>query len=238
MMKVRTPSVGVALTSSPARWSSGRELVCRVLFLSGAFGFFAILPASAAAQDADDVIRRVQETIRNHSDIAVTFRQTFSWRVTGNVQHLDGRIYLRDLDKFRIETEDQVIVSDGGSLWTYSVPANRVLIDRVRRSSHTRLPRDFLFQYPDDYEPRLVAGNSSPDNGYLIKLVPKKRSVFIKSIRVWVDGSDWTVSKIEYIDLNENVTSYDILDIDLEPDFDGILFSFRPTEDTRVIDLR
>ena len=208
------------------------------MLLCGALLLIATGGKIATAQDARNVISRVQETIKGHHDIAVTFRQTFEWRLTGNVQQLDGKIYLRDLDKFRIETEEQVIVSDGKSLWTYSVPANQVVIDRVRRSHETRLPRDFLFHYPDDYKPRLVKDEAPFDETYLVELLPTKKGAFITKIRVWVDGGDWTVQRIEHKDLNGNVTTYEILDIELEPDFKNVLFSFQPAEEAHVIDLR
>ncbi len=192
----------------------------------------------ASAQDARNIIRRVQETVKGHHEIYVAFKQTFEWRITGNVQELAGRIYLRDLDKFRIETVDQVIVSDGKSLWTYSIPANRVLIDRARRSPRTRLPRDFLFQYPEEYKPRLIQEAPADEKTYVLELLPAKKGAFVTAIRIWVDGDNWTVRKIEYKDVNGNVTTYEILDIDLEPDFEGILFTFQPAGDTQVIDLR
>lgn len=190
-------------------------------------------------ESAESIIKKVQGNFKKIDRIKLNFRQTFKWKLTGSEQRIDGVIYLKGMSNFRIETEDQIIISNGSLLWTYSIPNQQVIMDNVRRSSETLLPSDFLFQFPEDYNAFILLINE--DEGkreYVLKLTPKSGDKFIKSIKIWIDGSSWIPGRLEYTDINGNDTIYDILRIELDPSFDGSIFTFSPPEGIEIIDIR
>ena len=108
--------------------------------------FVFILMLTALLSFAGDIspkkiIDKVQGTLSAAGSIRVHFTDTFLWKLTGQKQSLSGELIMDNNDRFHITTEDQIIVSDGKTLWTYSKPSNRVLIDKLDTSDDALLPR-------------------------------------------------------------------------------------------------
>ena len=97
------------------------------------------------------IMDRVEKTVRNANTLSISFQEKFIWKMTGEENTLSGTLLMAGDDRFRIETEDQTIVSDGKTLWTYSKPTNRVLIDKLAETEEALLPRQLLLQYTRGY---------------------------------------------------------------------------------------
>ena len=93
-------------------------------------------------------------------------------------------------DRFRVTTEDQLIVSDGETLWTYSQPSHRVLIDDLSTTENTLLPRQILFQYTEDYQVSVIREENFVDKAcYVLGFTPETGDVFFTEIMAWVASS-------------------------------------------------
>ena len=73
---------------------------------------------------------------------------------------------------------------------------------------------------------------------YLVDLTPKNRESFVTRIKIWLDSEDFLIRKIEYRDINENATIWEITEIDLNPDFSSSHFNYKAPSGAEVIDLR
>jgi outer membrane lipoprotein-sorting protein len=145
---------------------------------------------------------------------------------------------LQGEDQFRVTTDDQTIVSDGTTLWTYSKPSNRVLIDRLEKTDQAVLPRQLFFEYKKDYQVRLGKEetlNESPC--YVLIFSAEKRDVYIVQIRVWVDKDKWIPRKIEQTDLSKNKTTFILSSIETRVATDAGMFQFVVPEGAEVIKL-
>ena len=105
------------------------------------------------------VIENVEQVLTSSETVKVDFEETYVWVLTGEEQSIRGELLLAGKDRFRVTTEDQIIVSDGNVLWTYNRPSHRVLIDKLASSENAILPRQILFQYTRDYESRVIGEN-------------------------------------------------------------------------------
>jgi len=185
------------------------------------------------------VIHNVEEKLTSAKTAKVKFEEIYIWKLTGEKQSLKGELFLKGKDQFRIITEDQIIVSDGEILWTYSKPSNRVLIDKLSNSKDTLLPRQILFQYTRDYTARMGGEEKISEKPcYLLIFEAATGDVFIPRVKVWVDKKEWIPRKVEQTDLNENRTIYLLSEIEIGLPLNKDMFKFVVPKGAEVIDLR
>jgi outer membrane lipoprotein-sorting protein len=67
-----------------------------------------------------DIIKQMEKRYRTIDDITVTFRQSHSLRGDGDGAVVRRQNVHEEGNKYRIELEDQTIVTDGSSVWSYS----------------------------------------------------------------------------------------------------------------------
>lgn len=71
------------------------------------------------AQDAQEIIRKVQSKYDNISDAKATFTQTVKGS-GGKGNSSSGVIYIKKQNNYRIEAGNQIIITDGVTSWVYS----------------------------------------------------------------------------------------------------------------------
>jgi chaperone LolA len=190
--------------------------------------------------DVKAIVREIQEKYEDLEYLSATFVQSEEFKLTGSRNETQGRIYVKNGIEYRLETEDQIIVTDGKSVWTYSPFNNQVLIDRVKEGDGSLLPRDLLFRYPRDYMATLVDEQKiDGDKFYVLKLDPKEGVYgYIKTMKIWVNARSYIITRIEYEDFNENVSSFEVQQIDTKTTLPEDLFRFEIKEGMEVVDLR
>ena len=185
------------------------------------------------------IIQNVEKRLTSAKTIGVDFQETYVWKLTGEEQSLRGVLLLEGETRFRVTTEDQVIVSDGETLWTYSKPSHRVLVDKLVTSDDTLLPRQILFRYTKDYGVRIMGEEAvSGKPCYVLVFTAETGDVFIPRVHVWIDKEEWVPRKVEQTDLNENRTIYLIHDVHLGVPLDEKIFQFTIPEGAEVIDMK
>jgi len=205
-----------------------------ILFLS------VLLCTQLAAQSVEDIVEEIQDRYENMKNFSAEFTQVEKFNLTGTENKTQGKIFVRDGVKYRLETEDRTIVTDGTTVWTWSAFNNQVLIDRAKKDDGAMLPRDLLFKYPREYYAALLEKVSYKGREhYVLKLDPKEDTHgYIKTMKIWVDTDSYLISKIEYTDLNDNTSAFEIYKIDTKKELPDSFFSYTPPQGSEVIDLR
>ena len=134
---------------------------------------------------ADEIIRKVKAKYDDFKTFYAEFDQTSYWKLADNVQEGHGKIWLKDKDKFRIETQDQIIVSDGKTIWTFSQFNNQVIIHKVEKSGEEiRLPNDIFFKYSEDYIPVYLKDEKINNKDcFVLELRAKTKDIFINYMK-------------------------------------------------------
>jgi len=188
---------------------------------------------------AEEVIRKAKAKFESLQTFSADFEQVFQWKLTNETQRLTGTLYWKQGDKYRIETQDQIIVTDGKSVWTYSKPNQQVVIEALDRSKEAVLPRDLLLKYSEEYRAQLTGEAKVGDSDcYVLKLSPKAKEAFTVQLMVWVDRSDWIPRKVQETDINGNVNTYALRQVKLKPPLPESLFTFAIPKGAEIIDLR
>ncbi len=193
-----------------------------------------------AAADVNKIIKKVQNTYDDMDNLTASFVQVETFKLTGTQTETAGKIYIKDGKKYRFESEDQVVVTDGKSVWTYNNLSNQLLIDNVRENSGALLPRDMLFKYPKNHYASLLREEK---DGYrtifVVRLDPKEdTSGFLSAVKLWIQDKTWLIQKIEAVDLNGNSSLYKITNIDNHTKLTDDLFTYSAPAGADVVDMR
>ena len=196
-----------------------------------------IIPSGVNAQTANDVLDKMKNALKKEKRISIAYEQSYKWKSSDRGSRLAGKLDMQDLTKFRLNTAEQTIVSDGESIWSYTPFTQQVIINKIDKSGGTILPGDFLSDYPKDYKTKLLDEDRF-EGEFLLELKPKDSGSFVTAIRIWLDDQDYLIRSIEYIDINQNVTLWEITEINLNPDFDDSHFRFKSPSGVETVDLR
>lgn len=199
-----------------------------------------ILANAVWAIDAEGIIKKIQKKYDHIKNFKATFEKVETFQLTGTKSTTAGTLYVKNGKKYRFETENQLVISDGNTVWTYNRINNQVLIDKVRKNSGALLPRDILFKYPKTHYATLIARKKmNSKKVYIVKLNPKEDvHGYFNSIKIWVTDDDWQIVKIVITDLNGNKSVFNLSHIDTKTKLADSLFQFKPTPQMNVVDMR
>jgi len=209
---------------------------CFLLFASS----FTFTPAASAGNTptASEIVKNVQENYSRINDAVINFSQTVVLPLSKVSKTINGTLYLKKGNRFRIETEDKTIVTDGKTSWIYMPSSDQVLIDNFRDDKNTVSPDKFLLSIPSDYYVVLISSKlTDADTTYTLRLTPKSDNSFIRSIKLLVKG-DWTVRTAEISDMNDTKYTYLVEELKINPGLPDSKFEFNPPKDAQVVDLR
>lgn len=202
--------------------------VCLIVFLT-----FAL----AADSEADKILIKVEETYEKLDDVCANFTQTFYWKLTDDRQIVSGQICAKGGDKFKIETPEQLIITDGDVLWTMNKMSKQVIIDIAENATNNNpFIKNFIQKYITEYDAKM--GKTSDRATSHILLTSKTGEHFVPRIQLWIDNKSNLITKIVQEDLNENTTTFEMSDMNTGVSLAAREFKFQPPSDAEVIDMR
>lgn len=214
------------------RWS----VLVRILpvLLSG-----TLASSVAIAQDAQEVLDQLRKKYDSIRDAEVKFSSRMKFAIAKVEQHSNGTLEFKKEHKYRVVLEDQTIVTNGETVWSYSASSNQVLVDSFKLDERMMSPERILTAAPRDFSATIFGREKSGKRDLIVlKLVPKGDQSTLKSMKLWVDDDEWLIRKVEMIDLNGTETAYTVNDMRLNIGLEDARFSFQVPEGTTVVDLR
>lgn len=198
----------------------------------------AALDARAPELTANDIITKVQSKYDDVDNIAAKFTQTVRYKVSKIEQEVNGKISFKKTNKFRIETDQQTIVTDGVTSWSFTPANKQVVINHYKQESRSLSPEKLLFSYPKDYYSALVGEEKvNKEDTYVLKLTPKEENTTTSSIKVWI-SRDWLIKQVEVVDLNKTTTRYTMKEMKINKGIPDTQFQFAVPQGVDVVDLR
>ncbi|MFQ6091611.1 MAG: outer membrane lipoprotein chaperone LolA [bacterium] len=193
----------------------------------------------AFGQSANEIVKRVQKRYRSLKTFSAEFEETFTWTLAKRSQSSRGRFFIKKPDRFRLETEEQILTSDGKTVWRYAIQDSQVFVTDAESDPDFPLLKNLLFDYVENYS-HLYLGHERLDEVDCdrLKLIPKEEDSFVTELFVWIDRKEWLTRRVEYRDIHRNVTTYALSDIRINKKIDDGIFVFHIPEGTEVIDTR
>ncbi len=212
-----------------------RNLLITLVVILGLFS------ALSAGTNVNKIIDRIQKKYQKVERLEIQFKQKTRYQLTNMESEIYGTLLLdRKNDRYRLETEDQVIVDNGKTFWRFNKLENQVMIDYAKKSEQDVLLSDFLFDIKKKYFAELVSEEKTgKQKQFVIKLTPKNsEESYFRAIKVWVVDKTWQIKRVVYEDINDNQTEFEITSLTINPEIPDSAFEFQPPQGVDVVDLR
>ena len=145
-------------------------------------------------------------------------------------------------DKYILVTEEQEIINDGETVWTYLPDVNEVNIDNYEPDEDEITPSSIFDEYKKDY--KYIWLQTTTEGGILcdvIDLVPNNAqdNQFFK-IKMFISVKDKTLTKWTMFENSGNRHIYNVSDFKENVSIDNSAFAFDTSkrEGVEIIDLR
>ncbi len=208
--------------------------------LAAGMGLLLIFSAGvASAESAEEVLEKVRQKYASINDAELKFSQDVTFQLSDISQHATGTLFLKKENKYRVELGDRTIVTDGTTVWSYSVPNNQVLIDDFKKNDRALSPEKLLTAPPSD-EKALLVGKERVGKyeTIVVKLVPSGDDSFVLWMKLWVDKDDWMIRKVQIADIHGKETTYVVIDAKINVGLQDSRFVYHIPQGAEVVDLR
>jgi outer membrane lipoprotein carrier protein len=200
----------------------------------------AIAAGTALAADTpQEVLEKVRKKFETVRDAELKFTQRTRFALANIEQTSSGTLTMKKERKYRIETDDQTIVTDGTTVWSYSAANKQVLIDAYKEDERSLSPERVLSGARGDYAPALLGRERlGKTETIVLKLTPRGEQSLVTTLRLWVDTGDWLIRKAEIVDVNGKETVYTVDDIRVNTGVADSRFVFTIPPGVDTVDLR
>jgi outer membrane lipoprotein-sorting protein len=189
--------------------------------------------SSAQGLDAATEATLVAETYRamEHFTCSVTFSSTDP--TFGEDVSVSGGLWLSD-DRFRLELGDDVYVSDGEAVWTYTAADEQVIIEDAGGDDWSQ-PQQFLTRFDHTF-----AADSAVSAGRTTRLWLSSldRAAYVSAVEIDVRASDRLVRRAVLTTTDGQVLDYGFSSFRVDGRVDESRFKFQSPADARVVDMR
>ena len=212
----------------------GKRLLISVIMMVFVAGTLA-----GAGETVQEVLEKVRKKYDSIADAELKFSQKTTFEMSKVEQDVTGTLWLKKTNKYRVETGDQTIVTDGVTVWSYSAANNQVLIDHFKMDENTMSPEKILTGAPTEYAPTLLGADRIGSTEVVaLKLEPRSEQSLVKSMKLWVDKSTWLIKKAEILDVNGKETHYLVTEVKTNIGLQDSRFIYQVPGGAEVVDLR
>ena len=184
------------------------------------------------ATNPEAVARRLQQrygTVR-------TLQADFVQAVGG--QRLQGTLAVRG-EAFRLDLGEQVLVTDGRTMWTYSREDRQVVVQDYDRGqvgfSVGQLFTDYLRVFRATGASKATLAGVRHD---VLSLRPRASGTSVRDATLYVRSSDAVPTRVRVHDRNGGTLQFDVANVRLNGALAASAFRFDAPRGTEVVDLR
>ena len=144
-------------------------------------------------------------------------------------------------EKYLLELEEQVIMNDGVTIWTYLPDVNEVNIDNNNPDDDEISPSKIYDAYKDGYNYLSMGDETIGGKKHaVIDLVPNDREAQFFKIKLFINASDYSLTKWTMYDKSGNLYNYSINNFNASINPADNIFEFDPAKypGVEIVDLR
>lgn len=188
------------------------------------------------AQTAQDIINKLKAKYDGGGAIKALFTQTMTQG--SKSRNMSGTIVMQK-SKYRVETGDQTLVTDGKTTWAYSKQQKKVLVDNYQADENTFSPDIFFAKQAQRFNIQKLADQKvNGTDAYQLKFNPKSSGMMMKETILWVRKSDAMPIKVSILDQNNTRILLTLTNLQQNPPINNSTFSFSAPKGVQVVDLR
>lgn len=193
---------------------------------------FAFHPFNLQSLDKDKVFEQLRNRYISAKSLKISFYLANS--------EINGNLIFQHPSKFRLElikgnTTENIIVSDGNTLWNYNVPNNNIVISKVVETEDFSL-QTFFTNLTDKYKPVSLAKEINSNMGSTLVLTLKQEDVPETFAKIYLDKS-MNIKALKIEQDNSNFL-YVIKRIQTNIKLPKNFFEFKPPKNANIFDYR
>ncbi len=201
-----------------------------------------LIGMSAFAQrnkKATEILDKVTEINESYKNMEVEFTYTMENPDADINESKSGVLFVMG-EKYRLNIEGQVVISDGENLYTLLMEDEEVMINSLEENTDAITPNNLLNSYKSNYKSKFIKEEQyKGQTAEIIELTPLKGRTFTK-IKVLIAKSSKQILSFSIFDKNGSMYSY-IIDkftpnTDLDPQ--NFVFNEDAYPDFEIVDMR
>jgi len=203
-------------------------ILLTVLIIAANTGF-----SQVKDKNADAILESVSTKMKALKTMRIEFTYIMENTAEKIKESKSGSIYIEG-DKYRLYIADQLVISDGVTVWTYFKDANEVQINDVDPNDDNT-PMKMLTAYNKNYKAKLI--KEMPKGGktiQVIDLTPNKTQSYFK-LRLEIDKLAKTVVNSTIYDKNGSTYTYVVDKLHENPNIHSSRFSFNKADYPGVV---
>ena len=195
------------------------------------FGLFTMLSYSQDNSDAELLLNKVSENIKNYENIYINYAYTLQ-NIEEDINQTNNGSFVTEDEKWRFEMLGVTRIFDGNKLYSISPDDEEVTISSQDPEDETTItPNKMLYFYEEGYyfemdESRFVGNGQFRKKIQYVKLIPKDSEAEIKYILLGIDTEFNQIFEVIETGKNETVTTISIVDFEFNLPLDSKLFIF------------
>ena len=195
------------------------------------FGLFSILSYSQDNSDAELLLNKVSENIKNYENIYINYAYTLQ-NIEEDINQTNNGSFVTEDEKWRFEMLGVTRIFDGNKLYSISPDDEEVTISSQDPEDETTItPNKMLYFYEEGYyfemdESKFVGNGQFRKKIQYVKLIPKDSEAEIKYILLGIDTEFNQIYEVIETGKNETVTTISIVDFEFNLPLDSKLFIF------------
>ena len=195
------------------------------------FGLFTMLSYSQDNSDAELLLNKVSENIKNYENIYINYAYTLQ-NIEEDINQTNNGSFVTEDEKWRFEMLGVTRIFDGNKLYSISPDDEEVTVSSQAPEDETTItPNKMLYFYEEGYyfemdESRFVGNGQFRKKIQYVKLIPKDSEAEIKYILLGIDTEFNQIYEVIETGKNETVTTISIVDFEFNLPLDSKLFIF------------
>ena len=195
------------------------------------FGFYVLFGYTQDNSDAELLLNKVSENIKNYENIYINYAYTLK-NIEEDINQTNNGSFVTENDKWRFEMLGVTRIFDGNKLYSISPDDEEVTISSQDPEDETTItPNKMLYFYEDGYyfemdESKYIGNTQFRKKIQYVKLVPKDSEAEIKYILLGIDTEFNQIYEVIETGKNETVTTISIVDFEFNLPLDKNLFVF------------
>lgn len=211
------------------------------LFVAGFF-LFAGLNVAQSAENADDLVKKIQSFYEGVNSYSAVFTQKAVKRMVNRTFSNHGTVWFKKPGKMRWEyqkPENQLIVINGEEIWFYKPQANEATLAKTKSVFNENTPVMFLAgvgNISDSFNYKLSKlGGVDEAKFAVLKLTPKEEGSQYTRIMLVIERTTGRIAEVRLYDYLENENSIVFEEVKINIEIDEAQFKFTPPPGTRLI---
>ncbi|MAU48933.1 MAG: hypothetical protein CMC39_01740 [Flavobacteriaceae bacterium] len=194
-------------------------------------GLYTMLSYSQGNSDAELLLNKVSENIKNYENIYINYAYTLQ-NIEEDINQTNNGSFVTEDEMWRFEMLGVTRIFDGNKLYSISPDDEEVTISSQDPEDETTItPNKMLYFYEEGYyfemdESRFVGNGQFRKKIQYVKLIPKDSEAEIKYILLGIDTEFNQIYEVIETGKNETVTTISIVDFEFNLPLDSKLFIF------------